>query len=1249
MGKGYINIKRLACVVIFFLFLVLFLGPLVWANFNVYLQGNGIDKAFFKVSTEEEGEFVPELDETSLPEQDTDSEDSASESVEDASTETVLDSVVESIMESEETQGSPFPEEPGPTVARLKCDRYNCVSEEDPLELSCSRTSQICYTFYELDEEGNRRRGNPRVVGQLMRGPDGLPLEQQFLESEWGIWDAFGWDDDSGAGSVGETDSGQSTQPEEEPTVEGEEETEDEEPEPSVQEEDEQPSSEETGEGQEVEDSHIEEAPEEEIDAFAYYNYADPAGWGVPLVKQGRVKSEEELEDYYEEDYDETRSYISNLWKETQPTLTEEQAIEESDIGSEESKPEPGPGDNKIREEELEEEKEPKFEPGWICLSEYWRVWRDEFGEISQKVYCEYGCNNGKCNERKCIPLDCSHYHSQGKCGTNLDNGCGDIINCTVCGKGYSCINGKCQCLPKTECSTNSECGFEKDGCGGVIECGKCRAGFECDFFWKKCVPEPEKEALELSDIRVFAYSNYTTITWSTTTPADSMIKFGKTKSLGLVESNPITCKNHYILLRDLEPNTVYYYKVFSSFKNERKESEILSFKTTSGAEDTNRLRVLFIAVDPPGRVQYEGWTYSFTAITNSLEQDELEFSWDFGDGVVLEKTGSRVYHAFYGLEEKEGEYAVKVKVRDSNGQIASSEVKVTVVRAVFKPLILKPRPYETRLKEGDLNIRILFLDEEEKPIECEKIGLRVVFGGNIIDMKCGDKNIFSGSVELWHGLNKIELIGISAKYVRNGRTHFMKTRVPVYFMPLRIEVMDIFRGKEYCLNDKLESIKTRFLLNEIYLVTPVELRASLVSMAREENVEIERNGYDYIFHFNHRIDETDLLNELALRIEGRDSKGNLIMEFQKVPIEENNPELIIEVLEPLKSERNYAFGQKMLVRAKVLSNNYKLRKQLFVECSELELFEEMSFDSLKNEYFIEIMLPESGSGIDKIGLKLHAFGLLEKETVESIKFVTVFLSDNLDIEFVFPRQNTTMVFGNTVNEVFVRLFQPNGKMFEQEKVNALLVVDGNTQNLLLEFDEAKKIYKAQLEKPIPLGFHSIELSLLGGFKGTEKIFTSIEMETFYLNLVMSIIIVAGIVLVFFFIVVLARNSLSERNFLLEERERLTGLIKKYKYEFYKRHISEKEFNKKTEQIKKGINAINKLLNHGFWLRVGLFKTVFRTSDLKKSPEGVQAALLIHRLVGKRGEFSRDEVARIMREEKYSESVIERVLEKLYK
>jgi formylglycine-generating enzyme required for sulfatase activity len=133
-------------------------------------------------------------------------------------------------------------------------------------------------------------------------------------------------------------------------------------------------------------------------------------------------------------------------------------------------------------------------------------------------------CLGGYC---VCIPDTCQSLDVV--CGT-FEDGCGNPLECGICGKGLtcvagkclcipdcigkvcgsdgcdgtcgscpvglSCVGGQCSCVPKSCIDVGVECGSAQDGCGGTMECGSCPLpGFVC--FNGKCACVPNCEGKE--------------------------------------------------------------------------------------------------------------------------------------------------------------------------------------------------------------------------------------------------------------------------------------------------------------------------------------------------------------------------------------------------------------------------------------------------------------------------------------------------------------------------------------------------------------------------------------------------------------------------------------------------------------------------------------------------------------------------------------------------------------------------------
>ena len=96
---------------------------------------------------------------------------------------------------------------------------------------------------------------------------------------------------------------------------------------------------------------------------------------------------------------------------------------------------------------------------------------------------------------------------------------------------------------------------------GIIVEDGKGGSG--CHNLTIEVVDERE---IKISNVKVDPISyDSATINWQTNRPATSKVEFGKTEDYGQTASDSSLDTNHKITLQDLEPDTLYHFRVSSS------------------------------------------------------------------------------------------------------------------------------------------------------------------------------------------------------------------------------------------------------------------------------------------------------------------------------------------------------------------------------------------------------------------------------------------------------------------------------------------------------------------------------------------------------------------------------------------------------------------------------------------------------------------------------------------------------------
>ena len=93
-------------------------------------------------------------------------------------------------------------------------------------------------------------------------------------------------------------------------------------------------------------------------------------------------------------------------------------------------------------------------------------------------------CVNGSC---ECNPKTCSEL---GKTCGKADDGCGNELDCGSCAEGQTCNNGVCGCKVKSCADLGYSCGEIDDGCGKKLNCGSCTSPKTCSNGVCGCKPK---------------------------------------------------------------------------------------------------------------------------------------------------------------------------------------------------------------------------------------------------------------------------------------------------------------------------------------------------------------------------------------------------------------------------------------------------------------------------------------------------------------------------------------------------------------------------------------------------------------------------------------------------------------------------------------------------------------------------------------------------------------------------------------
>ncbi len=178
-------------------------------------------------------------------------------------------------------------------------------------------------------------------------------------------------------------------------------------------------------------------------------------------------------------------------------------------------------------------------------------------------------------------------------------------------------------------------------------------------------------------------------------------------------------------------------------------------------------------------------------------------------------------------------------------------------------------------------------------------------------------------------------------------------------------------------------------------------------------------------------------------------------------------------------------------------------------------------------------------------------------------------------IIFVQPVNGENISQAGGIRSITVEIKKQDGKNEEVEKMPATLIVDGSLQNIELHRLE-KGLYTAALEREIPVGTHALHLALHDDWNSNKTIHTTIskaaDLTWFFAGMILLIIAISGTIEL--------KNHIKEKNTKKEKQRfeiaKRRIMLKNLKLEFYKRHITEKEYRKEALRIQAEIKELQK-------------------------------------------------------------------------
>lgn len=570
-----------------------------------------------------------------------------------------------------------------------------------------------------------------------------------------------------------------------------------------------------------------------------------------------------------------------------------------------------------------------------------------------------------------------------------------------------------------------------------------------------------------------------------------------------------------------------------------------------------------------------EAQAIDFSAVIGGVEESELQFEWDFGDGFKALTNGSTTSHAYY-LEgvEKEREFTVKVKVEREKTPLGEESLRVVIKRSEFKPTLLQPVPLPGyAMEKGSIHsLSLVLLDAfgQELPLE-RIIDLNASVNNQGIDLNWDKRGFLVGSIRSSNSFHSIEKLEIEAEIQGAPKKKFS---LPLFFKPLKISVSNPFK-EDYYFDSLIGRIALSLSLPDNSIPEKGKFTAMLLSGERVvATKELFFEGMQWIAELGHRVSVKDFEEGLELVVFGQDEFGNRLKKTSfRVPLKESNPLFDVVLVKPFSGESGVlGFGQLVEFVARVNSTKTDMLQDIRVllQSSDSRIKKELEWDG--ENFRALVRMPEQGNS--ELVLLLLGSAKLEGQGLHSIKKTRISLSREIGIEFLYPPEGRTVEEGE-VELLKVRLFYPNGKSLTEENVKALLFVDGKKYEITLLLDREKPVYYSELPEKLA-GEHELGIELLAPFEGATEISTSIVRPVnwfFVLGLALIVLLIG------FFCFALFSRAKSKREEKIVLKARISEIdrqLKKARLDYFQRKLTESEYRERVLKLQQEKEIIMK-------------------------------------------------------------------------
>ncbi|MEM4598274.1 MAG: fibronectin type III domain-containing protein [Candidatus Diapherotrites archaeon] len=674
-------------------------------------------------------------------------------------------------------------------------------------------------------------------------------------------------------------------------------------------------------------------------------------------------------------------------------------------------------------------------------------------------------------------------------------------------------------------------------------------------------------------------------IGWSTSTEASCQLLYGIDAALSKALVSSKAGLMHESTLSALEPNKKYLFEIKCS---SGKESAKLSgeFYTLASAKPSIvKIEVFKVMPDETlepcyGKVD-EGELLKFVAtVVNSSGK---RYVWDFADGTTEDGVIEDSAKGFLGIKQIEsyhlfssvGEFEVKLSLSEpfSNELISQKSVFVSVHKTALSVELLEPKG--ALAKNGEFRVKILAKDANGNNLRAAYVD--VYFRGQNIGGILKDGLISANVVIQKCSVKNTEFVSLRIIATEDGKPKYYTRIFPIRFEPCKLKAVSGFNNKVFHIGDFISTEAVAFVVDNSKAEFPISyLRAELISSDKSKVLDFNLFRSSASIEVNHKVSFKDL-NSLKLHVVGSDIFGNEAESIIPIKVEPRNPDFYIETF--ALPEKLYLLREERIM-LKIGSAKY-LKGKISIKCAEGNwvINEMMSYDADNDVHSYVLLLPSDFSS-SKLDCEFYAYAT-DSNAIDLLRHRFNVVS-TLKIDFVSPsKQNSS--FSEKPGKILIGVSYADGEKIAWNELKGTITVDNAMQNAV--FRRSGNVYVAELERPLDFNAHSIIVSINSPLKGSGELNVKLNWMPGAFEIGSLFVAVLIIAVVFFAGAKVTFRIKDAKSKLVAEKRSIISFMKKTKAEYFKRHISEREFKEKYKEAEEKLKAVEQKIKRKEYLR----------------------------------------------------------------